>query len=371
MVSWRCIVHLTAWSVAAVQASFVPSHSFPDRDHRGRDTANEFQLVEVGNIKRAEAAGVGVGVGAAGVYAIDTVSPLFIDNDDLVQITFTSDQPAINDWIAAYSPPDVDITTTVPVKYGWCSDDANYKVSNSGTLHFNFTNLRAGIKFYYFSNGTHYPILVGESADIVNFNNINEQLRPRVTATGDVNALNISWSSNLSSIPRLRYGTVSGSYTEEIPASTTIIQQSQMCNAPANTTGWRDLGEIHTATLVGAAALANTAVYYIFGDVASDNWSKEYVLFLPPLPGTQPPTRPTTVILYDDMGRGTQDNSYTWNEYGRPSVFTAMAVGAEVNKQYIDSMSIIITIIIIISIIIIIVIINDSNTIYNHTLEYI
>ena len=36
----------------------------------------------------------------------------------------------------------------------------------------------------------------------------------------------------------------------------------------------------------------------------------------------QPPDRPTTVILFDDLGRGSLDQSYTWNEYGRPSVLT-------------------------------------------------
>jgi hypothetical protein len=47
--------------------------------------------------------------------------------------------------------------------------------------------------------------------------------------------------------------------------------------------------------------------------------------------------RPTKVILYDDMGRGSMDNSFTWNEYGRPSYLTANAVGAEVARGDIDA----------------------------------
>ena len=32
--------------------------------------------------------------------------------------------------------------------------------------------------------------------------------------------------------------------------------------------------------------------------------------------------------MYDDMGRGSNDMSYTWNEYGRPALALAYAVGA-------------------------------------------
>lgn len=85
-----------------------------------------------------------------------------------------------------------------------------------------------------------------------------------------------------------------------------------MKGPPADSYGWRDLGLIHTANITGVAALANTNIYYLFGDIASDTWSKEYDLHLPPLAGTQPANRPTRVILYDDMGRG-YDNTILRN----------------------------------------------------------
>lgn len=37
------------------------------------------------------------------------------------------------------------------------------------------------------------------------------------------------------------------------------------------------------------------------------------------------------------MGRGTDDDSFTWNEYGRPSFYTAAAVGYEVSKGDVDA----------------------------------
>jgi len=84
-------------------------------------------------------------------------------------------------------------------------------------------------------------------------------------------------------------------------------------------------------------ALSSTYIYYIFGDSETDNFSREYRFRVPPLPGTQPFDRPTTVILYDDMGRGSTDMTYTWNEYGRPSIYTAESVGALVQAGEVDA----------------------------------
>jgi acid phosphatase type 7 len=64
---------------------------------------------------------------------------------------------------------------------------------------------------------------------------------------------------------------------------------------------------------------------------AGGAFSPEQRFFVPPVAGTQPsPTEPTRIILYDDLGRGSTDDTYTWNEYGRPSVYTMQAVGYEV-----------------------------------------
>lgn len=85
-------------------------------------------------------------------YMFSSVGPLAINNDDIVSVTYSSKTPMSTDWIGAYSPGDVDITKTVPVKYGWCDDGigGNYLNGENVTLHFNLTNLRASVKFYYF-----------------------------------------------------------------------------------------------------------------------------------------------------------------------------------------------------------------------------
>ena len=330
----RASIILVAFAVSSVTAGTLKFgiRSFPHKDHDGREVANELQFIDPSRISSTADNGA--------YYEITSLSPLFINNDDIITVSYSTDAPDAGDWIGAYSPPDVDILKTVPVKYGWC-DHGNsaqtYYSNGTGSLRFNMTNLRAGIRFYYFRNSTKYPVMTNFSEEIVNFINVNEQLRPRVTASGDPDILQLSWSSNMSLTPTLRWGTVSGGeYPHIVPALTSTIQKNELCGGQATGSGWRGLGEIHTAKFVGMKALANTKVYYSFGDANTAEWSKEFTLFVPPLAGTQPPTRPTQVILYDDMGRGSTDDTYTYNEYGKPAVYLAQQVAAEVQSGAID-----------------------------------
>jgi hypothetical protein len=208
-----------------------------------------------------------------------------------------------------------------------------------GLATFNFTNLRDDITFYYFTGSLSNPKVVGKFDGKIVFKNKNEPLRPRIVPVGtnEPDAYKLLWSSASSTLPTLMWGTISGRYENTITAETSTIIPSDMCGGRANSTGWRDLGLIHTALFSDMSTLAATKVYYIFGDAATKTYSEEHVFHVPPAAGTQPASRPTRVILYCDMGRGSNDSSYTWNEYGRPSYYTAMAVGAEVAAGTVDA----------------------------------
>lgn len=301
------------------------AHGFPYE----RQLANEFQLLRSENIR--------LGATNPSDFNITNISPLIINNDEIVTITVKArvGKLSIYDWIGAYSPANADIRKSVPVKFTYCNVNSSYLVNGIASFTFNFTNLRSDIAFYLFTGNLTYPYVMDKYPETVKFANPNEQLRPRVVATGDPDTLNLVWSSYDTTLPILIWGVQSGAYSVTEKAITSNLQRSKMCGNPANSTGWFDLGLIHTAPFKGLSKLNSLYIYYRFG--VTNDLSKEYRLRLPPQPGKQPPDRPTTVILYDDMGRGSLDMSYTWNEYGRPSLYTAMAVGAEVANGGVDA----------------------------------
>jgi len=75
----------------------------------------------------------------------------------------------------------------------------------------------------------------------------------------------------------------------------------------------------------------------VFGDEHTNDFSEEFRFFVPPAAGQQPKNRGTRVILFDDLGRGSTDSTYTWNEYGRPAYYTSISVGAEVADGKVDA----------------------------------
>ncbi len=83
--------------------------SFPKIDEHGMQLANEYQVIHPENVVR------GSNKYVDGVdFKIDSISPLNINNDEIVTVSFTAKVPTGKDWIGAYSPSDVDITKTVP-----------------------------------------------------------------------------------------------------------------------------------------------------------------------------------------------------------------------------------------------------------------
>ena len=189
---------------------------FPKENDRGEQLANEFQILNPHAISKS------LRHASDDDYSI-SLSPLLINNDDIVTVEFSSQVPASGDWIGAYSPADIDITTTVPVKYGWCDDDDDYLDGGAGKLTFNLTNLRSNVKFYYFTNSTGSPIMVDSSAPVVDFENYNQPLRPRVVPTGDPDVFSLLWSSATSKTPTMKWGTASGELVNIVLAETDTI----------------------------------------------------------------------------------------------------------------------------------------------------
>lgn len=278
-------------------------------------------------------------------YEITEVTPREINSEDMVYVSYKNSYPERGDWIAAYSPPVYTaeaIAATVPVKFAWCDEGGlEYDKNGEGTLSFNMTNLRAGINFHVFSGGFRKMTHQNISSQEVTFKNNNEQLRPRVLATGDPDIYTVVWSSDYTTKkPVLKWAwTPQGLGTmTEYTAVADSIRQSDLCGFPANSIGWHDMGQINKANMTGMTGGSNQKIYYMFGDADTGTWTdKTWEFHIPPKAGEQPPSRPTTMILFDDLGRGSNDDSWTWYHYGAASFNTTKSVGYRVSQGEIDA----------------------------------
>lgn len=233
-----------------------------------------------------------------------------------VRVNFEGVQkPSKDDWIGVYSPSDVDVKTTSPVKYKWATKASDYLSTGNGTLEFRLLNMRADYAFVLFTNGTAHPIAIGKS-NAVGFQNYYYPEHARLSLTGNPNQMKLTWVSKEVKTPKVEYGTRSGVYTHTaIPKSFTYTA-SDLCGPPATTFGWREPGIIHTAVLEGL--IPNVKYYYRYGDEKSGGLSEEGSFWAAPEPNALHGVR---MAAYGDMGKAEVDQSEEhWEEY--PSLNT-------------------------------------------------
>lgn len=131
-------------------------------------------------------------------YKITSVTPLLVKNNDVVSVEFKTENPSVGDFIAAFSPADVNVNNTAPIAYGDCSHAADYMTTGKGVLNFEMTTLSADVAFYLFvgSTGffnTTYPGIVwgtpqttfaSRYPETVQFKDRDEPIRVRIIPTG-------------------------------------------------------------------------------------------------------------------------------------------------------------------------------------------
>ena len=262
---------------------------------------------------------------------LDVLSPanLLINDGDWVTVSWSCAQlPANATWIGAYSPalPDWSaIRQTYPVRMTFNLPGP------SGSVRFQMGNYRNPIQFHMLSGGNVYPAVCcpywwANSSKIVSFAQPNQPVRPRLVVMGDhptgQQTMRLLWSTNNSAAPTVQWGTDPASLQYNLSATTVNIPRSTLFNAPANETGYRDLGAVHHAEFdfsVLTPEQRRGIIHYRFGDASQGLWSALMNLTLPPAPGgvsTRNPVtsadQPLSLAIFGDYGRGSFDDTQTW-----------------------------------------------------------
>lgn len=266
--------------------------------------------------------------------------PTLIDNGSPVEISVSSSQPGEYDWVAVY-PQNADVNAVVPLYYEELKYHPAYAQNGQVNLTFDLINYRTPVTASLFNGYFDNPNMLAQTSNTLTWTRLNAPMSPRVVPTGNPDSVWVVWSAGNAVKPVLIWDTVShptvpngkspaALYKNIVAATTKQITQADLCGAPATGEGWWDVGTIAIAEVTGLTALAGKEIFYRFGDdatAATDSWClEETSLLLAPLAGTQPPSRPTEIIAFADLGRGSNVDGRTWDAYGRPAINTTIAV---------------------------------------------
>jgi hypothetical protein len=143
------------------------------------------------------------------------------------------------------------------------------------------------------------PTAIAKS-NAVAFSNPNEPVGPRLAMAGDATSMRVTWNSALNTgNPRVSFQPATGGSPTVVPATSYTYTAADMCGAPANSTGYRSIGWIHTAVMTGL--VPGSRYNYTVGD---DSEMTPLTTF------TQPPSGfPFYINAVGDMGQLTTDGS--------------------------------------------------------------
>lgn len=257
-----------------------------------------------------------------------------IKDGDYVTIKFS--RPVIDkkDWIAVYSPADVDITSVVPVKYT-IIDKTDAAKLLEGELKVQLINMRSTFSFYFMRGPTDNPTAVARATAELSFDKDELALRPRVIPGRDTNEYQIRWTNSVAPGTKfvLQYGSSPDDLTNVVQGTSTTLSIDDLCEAPANTIGWFDLGESVYATIPNAHSVG-PRIYYRIKREGTDDVTETYSFKVMTKPGS---TYPTSFIAFDDLGRGSYDDLISWRSYGAASVNTSVTLAGKYQSEEMDT----------------------------------
>jgi len=274
-----------------------------------------------------------------------SVFPTLINEGDLVTVSYSVVSPQPGDFIALYINSSSLTARQLPLKWAYI-DDSTYLASGRGSKRFQLANFRSlqGYVFGLLTGSTrdrygslsiYNASLVALSSAVTIDGDVLGPQKPRITlgSPSGASTLRVTWTSgrDASSSPGLAWGLTKGGPYPYIgrEVTTTHLTNASFCGAPANGVGFSDLGFVHSALVVlGDAGLPPaappTSFFFVLSDAAATaGTGREFRARVPPPPG---PRYPSTLLAFDDLGRGSLDDAKTYGEYGTPAVNTSLSI---------------------------------------------
>lgn len=247
-------------------------------------------------------------------------------------------------WIAAYSPGRANVSAIAPVKYAVLVNVTKaYATTGRASAAFRLTGHRAeSYDFVVFASplvidddGIERPaidraVAMARSEEVA-IEGALAPMWPRVTlscawggATKSGASARVTWQSgrNASHGARLMYRVIGDEEFTRANAGTTTYDVGDLCGEPATGFGFRHPGYTHSADI--SAVKAGDRVEYYVADAheTSDRFEMR-------MPVEEGPDSSVTIAMFADMGRGSDDDTETWDSYGAPALNVSAALAAD------------------------------------------
>ncbi|CAK0782920.1 hypothetical protein CVIRNUC_006115 [Coccomyxa viridis] len=215
--------------------------------------------------------------------------------------------PSKHDAVALLVPADADPRDTAPAKHRWATESPTHLQHGNGSLRFQLLNHRADMRFVLVTNLSNwlggYDVLA--SSPVIRPKNYNEPLQGHLARTEDPSEMLVQWTTRDKGTPLVHWRAKGSHVGRNATASSDTYTRGDLCGGVANSTGFIDPGQLHTARLT---ELQPSMEYlYSYGD-KDFGFSAEHSFTTGPEPGSDETVK---LLAIADLGFCEEDGSMT------------------------------------------------------------
>ncbi|KAL6770803.1 hypothetical protein ACKKBF_B32745 [Auxenochlorella protothecoides x Auxenochlorella symbiontica] len=223
------------------------------------------------------------------------------------------EDPADTDMVAMYLA-DRDPSETWPMKYIWTSTVPNAQRRGAGQYFFQVYNYYEPIKFV-FLRGAFGDKFIAATSENITSTNPQQPTQVKLAFTEDPSEMRVTWLTQYEGNPIVRYGLSKKDLSHTVTANVSTYTPADLCDAPANSTGWKEPGTINSGVMTGLEP--NTRYYYVVGDEGEGPSSKVTSFISAPTPEDT-----VHLLALADLGQYNEDGSRNfayWYQYYEPA----------------------------------------------------
>ncbi|KAA0153600.1 hypothetical protein FNF29_02988 [Cafeteria roenbergensis] len=264
---------------------------------------------------------------------------------DFPEAKNSSDAELQTQWIGVFGPSGINASTTTPIKYSLATVDAGYATSGVADINFRVLNMRVPLDIIFFRD-CRVPVYTDADRSIhscnatlrvgpVTFADYDLPYRVSLLRRTDQTTMGVAWTTKTTTtgqkvwLQRVQSetGMPVGDASVFTPKAEQAYTAGDLCDAPAATYGYFNPGVRNVAVLTG---LEPGARYnYTIVDAAGANLTSFETFDTPTAAGGD---KSASLLVFADLGRGTEDGALTWDDYGRPALNTSRRMREDLDR---------------------------------------
>jgi len=271
-------------------------------------------------------------------------------NGDRVKVRLTnpdaigkSAKELAKQWVGVFGPASINASTTTPIKYTLAATDPEFGSTGVAVMEFRLLNMRVPVDLvffedcrvpqYYDADRSIHSCRATARVGPFEFADYEAPHRIAVLRDATQSSLRVAFTTKTAAgslgvayQPLDAAGAPAADPVTAPAVSSVPYGPGDLCQAPASTYGFFHPGTRSIASLAGLSPGTSYRYWVVNG---TERRSDVMTVKAPAPTGAD---QTASLLVYADLGRGTEDGALTWDDYGRPALNTSRRMAQDLDR---------------------------------------